>query len=234
MTDENATLHDPIWNYFQNRDQSVFDGSHARLDHLVRAVGRLVKTSRPTVLNIGIGDGHLERTAQSRGWIVHALDPSSESVAALVAAGIAAQTGRIEAMPFSDGQFDCVVASEVFEHLTDSQRARGLEEIQRVLKPGGYLLGTVPYQEVLENNLAICPKCQQVFHRWGHTTSFDLAKMRGELAPYFDPITCTRTAFVQFAGRGLGGKMKSLARLVLGKCGASIAVANILFTGRKR
>ena len=231
MTDE--TLHDPIWSYFQNEARSVFDGSHARLDYLVRAAGRLVCTPRPTLLNIGIGDGHLERTAHERGWLVHALDPSPESVAALVGSGIAAQTGRIEAMPFADGQFDCVVASEVFEHLTDSQRARGLEEIRRVLKPLGYLVGTVPYREVLESNLAICPKCRQVFHRWGHTASFDLAKMRGELVPHFGQITCRRTAFVQFAGRSVGGKIKSLARLVLGKFGASIAVPNILFTARK-
>jgi hypothetical protein len=45
-------------------------------------------------------------------------------------------------------------------------------------------------------------------------------------------IECRRTAFVQFAGRSVGGKIKSLARLVLGKCGASIAVPNILFTAR--
>jgi SAM-dependent methyltransferase len=231
MTDD--PLNDPIWSYFQNEAQSVFDGSHVRLDYLVRAVGRLVKAPRPTLLNIGIGDGHLERTAHERGWVVHALDPSPESVAALVDSGIAAQTGRIEAMPFSDGQFDCVVASEVFEHLTDAQRAHGLEEIRRVLKGGGYLVGTVPYREVLEENLAFCPKCQQVFHRWGHTTSFDLAKMRAELAPHFGQVTCRRTAFVQFTGRSLGGKIKSLLRLVLGKCGASIAVPNVLFTGRK-
>jgi len=229
----NETLHDPIWSYFQNEAQSVFEGSHTRLDSLVRIVGRLTKAPRPVLLNIGIGNGHLERTAHARGWQVHALDPSPESVAALVSSGIAAETGRIEAMPFADGQFDCVVASEVFEHLTDSQRARGLEEIRRVLKPGGYLVGTVPYREVLQENLAICPKCQQVFHRWGHTTSFDLPKLRGELAPHFGQVTCRRTAFVQFAGRSLGGKVKSLVRLVLGKCGASIAVPNILFTARK-
>ena len=47
-----------------------------------------------------------------------------------------------------------------------------------------------------------------------------------------DQIECRRTAFVQFAGRSLGGKIKSLVRLVLGKCGASITVPNILFTAR--
>lgn len=231
MTDD--PVNDPIWSYYQNEARSVFDGADARLDYLVRAVGRLVKSPHRVLLNIGIGNGHLERSAHQRGWVVHALDPSPESVAALVGSGIAAQTGRIEAMPFADRQFDCVVASEVFEHLTDSQRPRGLEEIRRVLKPGGYLVGTVPYREILEDNFAVCPKCRLVFHRWGHTTSFDLAKVHAELAPHFSPVTCRRTAFVQFAGRSLGGKFKSLARLVLGKCGASIAVPNILFTGRK-
>ncbi|HEV3136561.1 MAG TPA: class I SAM-dependent methyltransferase, partial [Pirellulales bacterium] len=147
--------------------------------------------------------------------------------------GISAKTGAIEAIPFPDANFDFVVASEVLEHLTPAQRQKGLEEITRTLKPGGYFIGTVPYRELLDLNVAVCPNCQHVFHRWGHTATFDLATMREELAPHFGPVSCRTTVFVEFSKRSMAGKLKSIARLVLAKCGAAIAIPSIFFVARK-
>jgi SAM-dependent methyltransferase len=231
MTEESA--HDHIWDHFQNEAPQVFEGSHARLECIVRAVQRRTGLARPSLLNIGVGDGHLEKTAQKLHWPVHSLDPSPESVKALCALGVTAKTGRIEAIPFPDGAFDCVVASEVFEHLTPQERRLGLAEIRRTLKPGGYLIGTVPYREILAEQIAVCPECHHVFHRWGHTTAFDLAAIRDELAPYFNRVSCRRTAFVPFKGRTLGGKLKSLLRLILAKFGVAIAAPNIFFVAKK-
>ncbi len=230
-----ARQNDSIWEYFQNEAPHVFGGDHAhpRLEFLVRRIGHLASVPQPRVLNIGIGDGHFERTAHQRGWRVSALDPSAESVQSFAAVDVDARQGRIEQLPFADECLDFVVASEVFEHLTADERQRGLAEIHRVLAPGGYLLGTVPYCEVLEDNLAVCPKCHEVFHRWGHTTSFDIPRIRGELAAHFSSVTCRVTAFVQYRGRSLGGRLKSLLRLALAKCGARVAVPNILFQAQK-
>jgi len=49
---------------------------------------------------------------------------------------------RIEDLPFADGSFDRIILSEVLEHLEDD--AVGLQEIVRVLAPGGLLAITVP------------------------------------------------------------------------------------------
>jgi ubiquinone/menaquinone biosynthesis C-methylase UbiE len=46
------------------------------------------------------------------------------------------------ALPFDDGSFDVVWASEVIEHVADT--ARWLSEVRRVLVPGGRLLLTTP------------------------------------------------------------------------------------------
>lgn len=46
------------------------------------------------------------------------------------------------ALPFESSTFDVVVAADVLEHLDDDTAALG--EFERVLKPGGYLLVTVP------------------------------------------------------------------------------------------
>jgi len=45
-------------------------------------------------------------------------------------------------LPFDDGSFDLVWASEVIEHVTDT--ARWLSEVRRVLSPLGRLLVTTP------------------------------------------------------------------------------------------
>jgi SAM-dependent methyltransferase len=45
-------------------------------------------------------------------------------------------------LPFADGTFDSIIASSVFEYLVDVPRVAA--ELARVLRPGGYLLLTVP------------------------------------------------------------------------------------------
>lgn len=48
-------------------------------------------------------------------------------------------------LPFSSGTLDCVICSEVLEHIRDDKAV--LEEIARVIKPGGELLLTCPIHQ---------------------------------------------------------------------------------------
>lgn len=48
-----------------------------------------------------------------------------------------------EKLPFKDGTFDFVLAFNILEHL--SRRKEVLEEARRVLKPGGELIGVIPF-----------------------------------------------------------------------------------------
>jgi SAM-dependent methyltransferase len=57
-------------------------------------------------------------------------------------AGLAATTGDATRMPFPDGSFDLVIAAEVLEHIPADQGA--VNEISRVLRPGGIAAVTVP------------------------------------------------------------------------------------------
>ena len=50
--------------------------------------------------------------------------------------------GSIYKLPYRDNYFDFVICSEILEHLSDDKKA--LLEVERVLKPSGFLIITVP------------------------------------------------------------------------------------------
>ncbi len=222
-----------IWEFYQNEGQAAFALSTPRFERLLKDLARRAAGSRPVILNIGAGNGYLEELALQRGWKVHSLDPDARTVARLLEKRINAQQGYIEHLPYADAIFDFVVASEVLEHLTTAQRRIGLAEVARVLQPCGWFLGTVPYNEDLRGNQVLCPKCGELFHRWGHQASFTLPGMRAELAATFAKITMKRTAFISLKGRSLFGVVQGLVRMLLARCGVAISGPSIYFFARK-
>ena len=52
------------------------------------------------------------------------------------------EVARAESLPFADDTFDGVLINEVLEHVQNEERS--LAEIQRVLRPGGYLVVMAP------------------------------------------------------------------------------------------
>ena len=221
-----------IWSHFQNEGADSFAGATARLDRVAREVRkRAGRDAR--VLTIGVGDGHLERTLASGGAALTALDPDDRAVDRLRSDGLDARVGLIEALPFPEAEFDAVVASEVLEHLNETEGRTGLTEIRRVLRPGGWFVGTTPADEDLDGALVVCPHCGERFHRWGHVRSFDRESLRSHLATELEPVLVRRTAFVRLR-RSPAGIVKSAARWALAALGSPIASPNLFFVARKR
>ena len=52
--------------------------------------------------------------------------------------------GWSNALPFGDGQLDCVILANVYEHIRPEDRSASLDEARRVLTPGGLLVGQLP------------------------------------------------------------------------------------------
>jgi len=74
---------------------------------------------------------------------VTGLDLSPEAIAWCQRKGLGeVKQGDICDMPFATGKFDLVLATDIIEHVEDDSRA--LEEVVRVLRPGGIALVTVP------------------------------------------------------------------------------------------
>ncbi|MBW2082868.1 MAG: methyltransferase domain-containing protein [Deltaproteobacteria bacterium] len=225
---------DRVWAYFQNNDPGVFEGAKPRLNFLIKQISQKAKNTRPKVLNIGAGNGYFELRCKKLGWEVYCLDPDENTILRLRHRGIRAFNGYIEDMPFKNVFFDFVIASEVLEHLTVNQRKQALNEVHRVMGPGAWFLGSVPYKEELTLNQAVCPNCGETFHRWGHKDSFDCYKLQAELSAIFQQVRVKRTVFVQLHERDFLRQIKGIMRIILGRFGSAIAMPNIYFEARKR
>jgi SAM-dependent methyltransferase len=105
------------------------------------------------VLDFGCGDGsHASSFLLSNECSYVGVDVSATAVAMCRRKGLEATEYSPEApLPFGGDSFNSVLSFEVFEHLFDPQEA--LKDIRRVLRSGGYLIGSVPNSVYVGNRL---------------------------------------------------------------------------------
>lgn len=132
----------PIW----ERNYAPEGSMRERVSQFGAAVGAHV-AAPASVLDFGCGTGEIARALAAAGYALTGCDLSPAMIeAARARAGgpsyVLLDTDRLPALPFADSQFDAVVSSSVFEYLPDP--AGQLRELRRVLRPGGWLLATVP------------------------------------------------------------------------------------------
>lgn len=109
------------------------EDSRREAQYHVRHLSRFVRGGR--LLDLGCGSGDLLEIAQA------AFDVCGVDVAPRLRRGSKSLTvfeGRLEDAAFESASFNAVTAVEVIEHLFDPRRT--LEEIHRVLMPGGMFL----------------------------------------------------------------------------------------------
>jgi ubiquinone/menaquinone biosynthesis C-methylase UbiE len=103
------------------------------------------------ILDAGCGSGYSTLLIQQifAPDSLHAFDISPEEVKRVKQRGLQATVfvGDLAELDLPDAAFDAVFTFGVLHHLQDTigDSTPGLHEIQRVLKPGGVLLGSEPY-----------------------------------------------------------------------------------------
>ena len=143
------------------------------------------------VLDMGCGAGRHAFELYRRGADVVALDQNTSDLAEVavmfeamaaegqVPTGSSAATveGDALALPFDDGDFDRIIAAEILEHIPDDRTA--MEELFRVLKPGGVLAVTVPRWFAEKVNWALSDAYHEV--EGGHVRIYKESELRGRL-----------------------------------------------------
>jgi len=122
-----------------------------------RAFDAVAECDPERVLEVGGGPGELAaRIRNEVGCDVVMVDISPRMVELARERGVDAQVGDATRLPFADGAFDCVVAAWMLFHLPDVDR--GLDELSRVLAPGGRLVATTNSERHMEELRALVGK----------------------------------------------------------------------------
>ncbi len=99
------------------------------------------------ILDIGCGTGAMSRKLEPFGEVTSAdFSPLALDFCRRRDLSNVCQADAMN-LPFEDASFDVIVALDILEHLPDD--AAALNHFRRVLKPGGYVIATVPAYQSL-------------------------------------------------------------------------------------
>ncbi|MGE3609205.1 MAG: class I SAM-dependent methyltransferase [Bacteriovoracaceae bacterium] len=88
------------------------------------------------ILDMGCGEGVFVKELKAKGFDIQGLDFNYESD--LV------KKGSILAAPYADQSFDVILCLDVIEHLNPEDQPKAVAEINRLLKPGGKFICSLP------------------------------------------------------------------------------------------
>ncbi len=119
-----------------------------------------LKGDNLNVVNIGFGSGNLEREyfQSDQQAIVHwygiDISPASVKMVQKEFPHGKFEVGNILDMKLPSDHFDYAIALEVLQLIVPRNTFQALDEVKRVVKPGGYFIVSVPVYEDLEGMIA--------------------------------------------------------------------------------
>jgi acetyltransferase-like isoleucine patch superfamily enzyme/ubiquinone/menaquinone biosynthesis C-methylase UbiE len=126
------------------------------------------------VLDVGCGEGFITDMIAKRCKRIIGLDYSENAVNSAKNTSPTLEYVHMSAadLSFDDGTFDKVTCLELIEHVTILQARRVIDEIFRVLKPGGWIIGSTP----LRMTEVSSPSCYSHIHEYSEQELSDLLK----------------------------------------------------------
>ena len=163
------------FDYFEERKGATAHDERRVREYVLSKVPKNAKD----ILDVGCGRAWIANYFLSKGVRVHSLDVSYSNPGKAVDLypsdnhqGIVADSFYL---PYANESFDCVIASEIIEHVIDP--AKFIGELFRVVKKGSGLIITTPYKEKLIYYL--CIHCNKKTPANAHIHSFDEKILEG-------------------------------------------------------
>lgn len=167
--------------YYQEENLTVPDFINQRLDEIIAEFASYRRSGR--LLDVGFGAGTLLEAAQRAGWQALGVEVSNRAADHVRSLGFDVFCGTLAEARYPSNHFDVVTASEVLEHVADPQMV--LQEIARVLRPGGLLWLTTPHGRGVSAQIlglkwstVSPPEHLQLFSRDGTKTMLAAASLR--------------------------------------------------------
>jgi len=156
--------------YFEEReDPATAHDEHRVYQTILKHIPRETKN----VLDVGCGRAWVARELCPRGMFVCSMDISlvnpQKALNKYPYPNHASLVADAFELPFANGTWDCIIASEIIEHVPNPKAF--VEELLRVLKPGGKLIISTPYKERLK--YSVCVHCNKPTPLHAHIHSFD-------------------------------------------------------------
>jgi len=131
-----------------------------------RRLDEIVSTFEPYrrnnhLLDVGFGAGSFLEAAARNNWQAFGVEVSQTAVEHVRERGFEVFCGELGKAGYPDDYFDVIIASEVLEHVSYPRAL--LEEVARVLRPGGLLWATTPHGRGISARLlglgwsTVCP-----------------------------------------------------------------------------
>lgn len=116
-------------------------------EHTLRWLGEL---SDKAILDAGCGVGAFSEPLTHNN-VVYGVDFSAKSLEFAAARGLHTRTGDLTALDFAEGTFDVVLCIGVIQLIPDYERV--LQELARVVKPGGTMLIQTLHKDSVQRKL---------------------------------------------------------------------------------
>jgi 2-polyprenyl-3-methyl-5-hydroxy-6-metoxy-1,4-benzoquinol methylase len=181
----NSTLHTDFKSNFDykqhyQQDASYFDyfkehesaADKEEIRRLNQVIIHHVSEKAELILDVGCGNGWVAKYFLPKRKKVVSMDISVTNPAKVLKESPGENHAAIVAdayhLPFKKNTFDAIIASEIMEHVYDPKLF--IANLMDVLKPGGRLIITTPYNEKIEYFL--CVHCNKPTPKHAHLHSF--------------------------------------------------------------
>jgi SAM-dependent methyltransferase len=140
----------------EHYDTYYSEDNLAAPDFVSTALDRVFSTFDPfrragRLLDVGFGGGFTLLAAVKHGWDAEGVEVSASAIKNAESLGLRVHHGDLASAAYPDDEFDVVILAEVLEHVTDPRPL--LDDVYRVLRPGGLLWGTTPHGSGLSARL---------------------------------------------------------------------------------